>query len=139
MHCTLDGHTWLLAADEPLPRCDLTADLDAGEVRASDTHLPLPRQKLQLLDALVQAGAGGVTIEQLYLKLWGAREYHPLRHRNTVYVALARLRESLAKLTHSEALVELSDGRYRLGPDLHVALLRSNTLTPLAFSPGQTK
>jgi DNA-binding response OmpR family regulator len=99
----------------------------------------LAPQKLQLLDALLRAGASGVTCEQLYLSIWGAPEYHPLRHRNTVYVALARLRESIAKVAPADAVVELGDGRYRISPDLKIARLSSNGPESLISPPGQTK
>jgi thioredoxin-like negative regulator of GroEL/DNA-binding winged helix-turn-helix (wHTH) protein len=141
----LDGRTWLLAADDALPPgAFLTEDIDAGELRgAGDLRVPLPPQKLQLLDALVRAGAAGISLEQLYRGVWGAAEYHPLRHRNTVYVALARLRESLGRVAPAEAVVEVGEGRYRLAPELKIARLSANDsqshAIPPGSPPGQTK
>ena len=50
----------------------------------------------------------------MHRTIWGASTYHPLRHRNTIYVALTRLRESLRHLIDGEVLVEVAEGRYRL-------------------------
>ena len=53
-------------------------------------ELPLPPQRLQILEQLACTGATGMSLEDLHLKVWGGTEYHPLRHRNAVYVALTR-------------------------------------------------
>jgi hypothetical protein len=54
--------------------------------------------------------------------LRGGRSYHPLRHRNAIYVALTRLRESLAELAPDE-LVEVAEGRCRIAAGVQVAVL----------------
>ena len=116
---------WLVDADEEPPGAfDVTVALDQGCVRSSNAELPLPPQRIQLLEQLASAGADGVTLEMLYRNVWGGREYHPLRHRNAVYVALTRLRESVASVLARDAFVEISDGRYRISPSVRVAVRR---------------
>jgi hypothetical protein len=116
---------WILDADEEPPaQFDLLADVDSGRVRSARSELMLPPQRLQLLEQLACSGAAGVSLEDLHIKVWGGAEYHPLRHRNAVYVALARLRESLAVLAR-DVFVEGQDHRYRMAPGVRVAVRRS--------------
>lgn len=106
---------WLLDENEaPAERFALTVDILRGEARSIRGAVALPPQRLQLLESLVRAGPAGTTLEELYCNVWRSGPWHPLRHRNTVYVAITRLRESLAGLLEGSAVGELSDGRYRL-------------------------
>jgi tetratricopeptide (TPR) repeat protein len=119
--------SWILdAGEEPPARFDLTMDIESGRVRSDRGELMLPPQRLQLLEQLACSGAAGLTLEDLRLRVWGGAEYHPLRHRNAVYVALARLRESLAVLARN-LFLEGPDHRYRMAPGLRVAMRRSWT------------
>jgi DNA-binding response OmpR family regulator len=69
-----------------------------------------------LLACLVDARGQMVPAEVLYRAAWGASEYHPLRHRNTLYVALKRLRTTLAELCGHDRgeLIETAPGGWRL-------------------------
>jgi tetratricopeptide (TPR) repeat protein/DNA-binding winged helix-turn-helix (wHTH) protein len=117
---------WILDAGEEAPgRFDLTMVVDSGRVRSDHAELPLPPQRLQILEQLACNRATGVSLQDLHLKVWGGTEYHPLRHRNAVYVALTRLRESLGALLERDAFVEGPDGRYRITPGVRVAVQRS--------------
>ena len=117
---------WILdAGEEPPGRFDLTVVVDSGRVRSDHTELPLARQRLQILEQLACTGAAGMSLEDLHCKVWGGTEYHPLRHRNAVYVALTRLRESLDALLARDAFVEGPDGRYRISSGVRVAVRRS--------------
>lgn len=79
----------------------------------------------ELLAALVEAQGQPVTAEQLFLGVWGGHEYHPLRHRNTVYVAVKRLRQTLrALLDDDRDLVETTAAGWRLADGLDIALIR---------------
>jgi hypothetical protein len=119
---------WILdEGEEPPGRFDLTMALDSGRVRSDQAELSLPPQRLQLLEQLACSGATGLNLEDLHLKVWGGREYHPLRHRNAVYVALTRLRESLSAVLARDAFLEGPDGRYRIAPGVRVAVRRSWT------------
>jgi hypothetical protein len=118
-----EGRRWLLAPGElPADEADLLVALDAGEATSAALRLKLPEQRLRLLAALARAGKDGITLEALYATVWGGRQYHPLRHRNTIYVALNRLRESLAKLLPDVESLQVLDGSSRLAPGLRVAV-----------------
>ena len=120
------GRAWILdAGEEPPAHFDLTLELDRGRVRGEHGELPLPPQKRQILEHLACAGPAGMSVEDLYRDVWGGTEYHPLRHRNSVYVALTRLRESLGAVLARDAFVEGPDGRYRIAPEVTVAVRRS--------------
>ena len=117
---------WLLdEGEEPPGRFDLTIALDSGRVRSAHAELPLPPQRLQILEQLACTGTTGISLEDLHFRVWGGTEYHPLRHRNAVYVALTRLRESLGAVLARDAFVEGPDGRYRIAPGVRVAVRRS--------------
>jgi DNA-binding winged helix-turn-helix (wHTH) protein len=106
---------WLLAHGEPLPSpFDLTIALDRGSVISGRGAIAMSKQRLQLLEHLARAGAAGASMEEMHRSVWGFSAYHPLRHRNTIYVAITRLRESLRRLLDGDVLVEIAEGHYRL-------------------------
>ena len=120
------GRAWILdAGEEPPAHFHLTLELDRGRVRGEHGELPLPPQQRQILEHLACAGAAGMSVEDLYREVWGGTEYHPLRHRNSIYVALTRLRESLGAVLARDAFVEGPDGRYRIAPEVTAAVRRS--------------
>ena len=108
------------AAPEPVA---CTVDLDDRRVRgAGGRELELPEQRLALLSALAESGDAGASLEEIFARVWGG-SFHPLRHRNAVYVALARLKESLRPFSRDVTITH--DGeRYRLAGPLPVAVRR---------------
>ena len=79
----------------------------------------------ELFAALVEAAGAVVSAEQLFLGVWGGREYHPLRHRNTVYVAVKRLRQTLRGLTGDDReLIETAAGGWRLADGVDAVVVR---------------
>jgi tetratricopeptide (TPR) repeat protein len=84
--------------------------------------LELPEQRLALLCALAEAGDAGATLEELFVRVWRGT-FHPLRHRNAVYVALTRLKETLRPISGDVQLAHDGD-RYRLAGALPVAVRR---------------
>jgi hypothetical protein len=102
-------------------RAAITVTMPGGELRI-DRGRPLA---CELLAALVEAQGQPVTAEQLFLGVWGGHEYHPLRHRNTVYVAVKRLRQTLrALLDDDRELIETTAAGWRLIDGLDTALIR---------------
>ncbi len=79
----------------------------------------------ELLAALVDADGAVVSAEQLFVGVWGGREYHPLRHRNTVYVAVKRLRQTLKALLQDEReVIETAAGGWRVADGVDIAVVR---------------
>jgi hypothetical protein len=112
-----------LRDDAPPEPVSCTVDLDARRVRAGGgRELELPEQRLSLLSALAESGADGASLEEIFAQVWGGT-FHPLRHRNAVYVALARLKESLKPFA-GDVLITHDGDRYRLVGVLPVAVRR---------------
>jgi hypothetical protein len=79
----------------------------------------------ELLAALIEAGGAVVSPEALFLAVWGGVEYHPLRHRNTLYVALKRLRAALRELRGDDVeIIETAAGGWRLADRIDAIVLR---------------
>lgn len=87
-----------------------------------DRRLELPEQRILLLSVLAEAGSAGASLEDIFARVWGGT-FHPLRHRNAVYVALARLKESLKPFTRDVRVTHDGD-RYRLTGPLPVGVRR---------------
>lgn len=102
------SRTWLLPPDaaSPLPRATLV-DARIGAVVAGRKTVAMPAQRLGVLEALAEAGPAGLDLEALHASLHRGASYHPLRHRNALYVALNRTRDAL----RSEGLGELKRSR----------------------------
>ncbi len=108
------------AAPEPVA---CTVDVDARRLRIGDgNEVELPEQRLALLSALAESGDVGASLEEIFARVWGG-SFHPLRHRNAVYVALARLKESLRPFARDVRITHDGD-RYRLAGPLPVAVRR---------------
>ena len=110
------GHAFVI---EPV-RAVITCN-HAGQV-AIDRGRPLA---CELFAALVEAHGAVVSAEQLFLTVWGGREYHPLRHRNTLYVAIKRLRTTLRELLGEEReIIETAAGGWRLADGIDAVSVR---------------
>ena len=118
------GRSYLAQREDPPPEAlSCIVDMEERCVRASgDRKLELPEQRILLLSVLAEAGDGGASLEEIFAKVWGGT-FHPLRHRNAVYVALARLKESLRPLARDVRVTHDGD-RYRLTGALPVGVLR---------------
>ena len=121
----IGSRTYLRQRDEGPPEpVSCTVDMDARRVRVGDGEraLELPEQRLALLCVLAESGAGGASLEEIFAQVWGGT-FHPLRHRNAVYVALARLKDSLKPFAGDVGITHDGD-RYRLAGALPVAVRR---------------
>lgn len=121
---TVGSRSWLRAEGDPPPEpAACIVDVDARRVAGPDgLTVDLPEQRVALLSALAQAGASGATLEELFVRVWRA-SFHPLRHRNAVYVALTRLKDSLRPLGAAVRIAHEGE-RYRLDGPLPVAVRR---------------
>jgi hypothetical protein len=118
------ARTYLRRKDDADPEpVACVVDVEARRVRAaSGNELELPEQRLALLSVLAESGDGGASLEEIFARVWGGT-FHPLRHRNAVYVALARLKESLRPFAREVRIAHDGD-RYRLTGPLPVAVCR---------------
>jgi hypothetical protein len=109
--------TWLLpeGAPPPMPKA-MIVDVRAGHVRLGRRTVTMPAQRLTIVEALADAGAAGLDLESLHACLHEGASYHPLRHRNALYVALNRARDALRGEEMGE-LKRTRTERYVLGGD----------------------
>ena len=106
-----------------LERGVIARGLSAGP--AADRALIAGRPLMAtLLAALLLSGEEGASAERLFHEVWGGRNYHPLQHRNTIYVAIGRLRHALRDLLPGREVVETTPGGWRLHPDVDICVLR---------------
>lgn len=110
-------------ADGPPAPVSCTVDVDDRKVEVlGGDSISLPEQRIALLVALAESGGTGATLEELFALVWRGA-FHPLRHRNAVYVALTRLKDSLKPFIREVRLSH--DGeRYRLVGSAPVAVRR---------------
>jgi DNA-binding response OmpR family regulator/tetratricopeptide (TPR) repeat protein len=88
---------------------------------ASESGRPLT---CELLARLIEAQGQVVAADALFRDVWGGHDYHPLRHRNTVYVAVKRLRQTLRKLFGERNVIETAAGGWRIADDIDAASIR---------------
>jgi DNA-binding response OmpR family regulator len=78
-----------------------------------------------LLARLLVSANKVVDAETLFRDVWCSTEYHALRHRNTVYVAITRLRRLLRELLPTREVLETAESGWRLAQDLKVCVVRA--------------
>lgn len=71
-----------------------------------------------LLSTLIQARGEHVSPEDLYRRVWGGATYHPLHHRNALYVALNRLRAGLEEILPGRDVVVRTAAGWRIADDV---------------------
>jgi DNA-binding winged helix-turn-helix (wHTH) protein len=115
-----------LIAPSP-PACDLVVDVTTGTIATPAGAGVRGRAVLSALFAhLVDAGGRPIGAEPLYRAVWGVDEYHPLRHRNTLYSAINRLRRILIALVpeRGELIATVPDGWCVRGDRLAIRVVR---------------
>lgn len=62
--------------------------------------------------------------ERLYQLVWGSGEYHPLRHRNTLYIALNRTRKLLREVGEEREVIHRDTTGWSISPEIDLAIAR---------------
>src|SRR5580704_11439303 len=92
---------------------DFEVDLRAGELRRNGVRIRLQEQPFRLLAALLDAGGGVVTREELRSRLWPADTFVDFDHR--LAVAVSKLRDALRDSAENPKFIETVGRRgYRL-------------------------
>ena len=116
----IDAHARRAATEQDVTRERATRELFVDElhdvIAARHGALEIRGRPMlcALLSVLVQAGGEPVPPETLYTRVWGVAEYHPLQHRNALYVAINRLRASLREVLPERDLIERASAGWRL-------------------------
>lgn len=69
-------------------------------------------------------GVEPVSAERLYQIVWGGNDYHPLRHRNTLYIALNRTRKLLDRVVGDREVIRREGTGWVIAPDVDIAVAR---------------
>jgi DNA-binding winged helix-turn-helix (wHTH) protein len=108
-------------------RC-LVIDLSRGLISRQSGEAIAGRPLMAaLLLALLGTAADGVSAERLFYDVWGGREWNPLRHRNTIHVAIARLRQLLRELLPGREVVETAQSGWRLSREIDICAIRAKS------------
>lgn len=115
-----------------LAEAELLVDVVRGRLfaPASNRSIEGRRQACSLLSRLALAGGEQVGAEALFVDVWGGHAYHPLRHRNTVYVAINRLRHAIEEILPQREVIETLENGWRINPDVRVLRLDANGSAP---------
>ncbi|MBK9034810.1 MAG: helix-turn-helix domain-containing protein [Myxococcales bacterium] len=112
------------ATDKDLARARATHELFVDERRAvivarqGAVEIKGRPMLCALLAVLVQARGAPVSPEVLYQQAWGVATYHPLQHRNALYVAINRLRSCLREILPGREVIERASTGWRLVDDV---------------------
>jgi hypothetical protein len=117
------------------PSYDLIVDVDRGVLGTPDEAAKVSGRPLlclilaRLLAARRAARPGessdSVDAERLFYDVWGGREYNPLRHRNTIYVAITRLRQVLRDVLPGREVIETTPSGWHLAPGIELCVRRA--------------
>lgn len=126
----VDQHGRRAATTHDVARERNVRDLFVDEVRAvivarrGEVEIPGRPMQCALLSSLVQARGEPVSPAALYKRVWGGDEYHPLQHRNALYVAINRLRASLRDaLPGGREIIERASNGWRLPPEIDACVV----------------
>jgi hypothetical protein len=106
----------------PVAEASWGVDVRSGFVWLPDgrrASSPAAALQTKILRSLVEAG-GSIEKEQLVQRVWGIKDYHPLRDDKRLYVAIMRLRRALGA-----ARIRSVPGGYALGSDEPVRVIVS--------------
>ncbi len=122
----VDQHGRRAATENDVERESNQRELFVDEVRSvilahgGEVEISGRPMQCSLLSELIQAGGAPVPAESLYKRVWGVSEYHPLRHRNALYVAINRLRKGLREAFGDREIIERSTDGWRLADGVDV-------------------
>lgn len=100
---------------------DLVVDVPSNRLLAGARALE-GRQALVALLVALSSAAEPITPEALYQRVWGG-EYHPLRNRNTLYIALNRARAALRGLLPGRDVICRAGGGWTIAADVDVCVV----------------
>ncbi|MEZ4363425.1 MAG: AAA family ATPase [Kofleriaceae bacterium] len=115
-------HTGAAQLAQAAQHFDIVVDRVVNSLRGPSSTVEGRATAVAILVGLAESEEP-VSPERLYQIVWGAGEYHPIRHRNTLYIALNRTRKALKDIGESrEVILRGSDGWY-LSPEIDLAVV----------------
>lgn len=117
-----DGVRSIPVAMEAERHHDLLLDLDSGMLTTLRGARRCGPVAVGLLATLIRAQGEIVPAESLFRSAWQMNAYHPLRHRNALYVAISRLRRLLRELIGRD-VIDTQPSGWRLVRDLDACVV----------------
>ena len=105
-------------------RHDILVDLASGMIYAKSGKSMEGRGVASLILATLNESREPVTAERLYQVVWGGLDYHPLRHRNTLYIALNRTRRLLEDLGEVREVIRRDGEGWRIASEIDLVVAR---------------
>lgn len=103
---------------------DLLVDIGSGRILGRSGMMVEGRGVAAAILVTLAESLEPVGAERLYQVVWGGHDYHPLRHRNTLYIALNRTRKLLAELHETGEVIRREGSGWTIAPDIDLAIAR---------------
>lgn len=106
--------------------CDLVIDTVANVLSSRHGRREI-RNRSSIVDLvawLAERPGVPAPAEDLYRGVWGASDYHPLRNRNTLYIAINRARRALAELLPEREVIVRARNGWLVPADLEICLVK---------------
>jgi tetratricopeptide (TPR) repeat protein len=111
--------------EREIERRDILVDIATATITVKGGDVLKKRPTVcAVLARLIAAQSQGVDAETLYCDVWGAKEYQPLKHRNTVYVTLNRVRRSMEDLLPGKTVIEKVPAGWRIADEIDAAAVQ---------------
>ena len=115
---------------------DLLVDLTTGAIHGREGRVVEGRGVAASILVTLIESLEPVTAERLYQVVWGGNDYHPLRHRNTLYIALNRTRKLMEELGETREVIRRENTGWSISPDIDLAVARRD---PRVSSAGDLR
>jgi tetratricopeptide (TPR) repeat protein len=103
---------------------DILVDLMSGTILGRSGRSVEGRGVAASILVTLAESAEPVSAERLYQVVWGGNDYHPLRHRNTLYIALNRTRKLLEELGEAREVIRREGTGWIISPEIDLAIAR---------------
>lgn len=103
---------------------DLLVDIGSGRIFGRSGKVVEGRGVAASILVTLAESLEPVCAERMYQVVWGGHDYHPLRHRNTLYIALNRTRKLLEELHETREVIRREGSGWTISPDIDLAIAR---------------
>lgn len=108
---------------------DISIDVEASSIMGrSGIRVEGQSTAIEILVALAESPEP-LSAARLYHEVWGGAEYHPLRHRNTLYVALNRTRKLVREIGERRTVIVRLRNGWTIAEHVTVAIARKDPRT----------
>ena len=128
-------HTDVDALCKIARRHDVLVDLTTGRILGRSGRIVEGRGVAASILVTLAESTEPVGAERLYQVVWGGHDYHPLRHRNTLYIALNRTRKLLEQLGESREVIGREGDGWIIAREIDLAIARRDPRVSTVSDP----